>query len=331
MQAYLHGVLESSGWYLSAPTPITLILPRRYVAAWRLFAAAARSPDIVFLVGLLLIFYTTQPRATMTNNRRSQNPYKAPPAPARPLPPIKEKPVVRSVKYVFIHLISMRRLTNNTHRHTHLPDATTFDVFVGKGDSQWLFTIYEDVVTQRSKLFRVTRQQNDRWWQYNKGRMLVDEDPQVFSAYLHAVYFGLEPSSEHSKEKDAKKARFLTDLHLLADKLRDPTTANLAMDELLDVIDRSEEVVAGFAVRVYTAAKSDSPLRRLVRDFSKGEDFWAENEDDEMQDITDGVSGMQVDRKGLYHRKNDQYEVDGGWTRGSGVLAHQHLELRGQT
>jgi hypothetical protein len=48
-----------------------------------------------------------------------------------------------------------------------------------------------------------------------------------------------------------------------------------------------------------------------------------------MQDITNGVSGMQVDRKGLYYRKTDQYEVDGGWTRGSGVLAHHNLELRG--
>jgi hypothetical protein len=47
----------------------------------------------------------------------------------------------------------MRRLTDNTQRHSHLPDAATFDVFVGKGDSQWLSTIYEDVVTQRSKLF----------------------------------------------------------------------------------------------------------------------------------------------------------------------------------
>jgi hypothetical protein len=273
MQVYLRGVLGSLGWYLRAPTPGKSILPPRCVDAWRLFAAAARSHDIVFLFRLLLISYTTQPRATMTNNRRSHNPYKAPPAPARPQPPIKENPVVKSVKYAFLRQISIRRLTNITHRHTHLPDATTFDVFVGKGESQWLFTIYEEVVTQRSKLFRVARQQNNRRWQYNKARMLVDEDPQVFSSYLHAVYFGLESSTEHYKDKDAKIVKFLTDLHLLADKLRDPTTANLVMDELLDVVDRSEEVVAGIAVRVYTSAKSDSPLRRLVRDFSQGREL----------------------------------------------------------
>jgi hypothetical protein len=168
--------------------------------------------------------------------------------------------------------------------------------------------------------------------------MLVDEDPQVFSAYLHAIYFGLESSREPNKEKDVKKAKFLTDLHLLADKLRDPTTANLVMDELLAVIDRSEEVVAGIAVRVYTSAKSCSPLRRLVRDFSRADNSWAETEEDEasglpygsLQDVTDGLSRMQVDPpKDLYYRKTNQYEVDGGWTRGSGVLAHQHLELRG--
>jgi hypothetical protein len=199
------------------------------------------------------------------------------------------------------------------------------------------------VTIARPKFLRVARQQSDSWWQHNQDKMLVDEDPQVFMAYLYTVYFGMEafvarmeandPDSS-SEEEDYKAAIFLADIHLLADKLRDPTTANLAIDQLLSVIDRNEELVTDIAVRVYTSAKSDSPLRRLVRDFSKADNSWAEIEEGEasLQDVTDGMSRMEVERpKGLYHRENDQYEVDGGWTRGSGVLAHQHLELRGQT
>jgi hypothetical protein len=270
----------------------------------------------------------------------------------------------------------VRRPTNNSHRHSHLPDSI-FDIFVGKGDSQWLFSVYEDVVTQRSKFLRVARQQCDRWWQYNKARMLVDEDPQVFSAYLYTVYFGLESTREQiasdgpgtatktvSKEKDVKKAKFLTDLHLLADKLRDPTTANLVIDELISVIDRSEELVQEIAVKVYVSAKSDSPLRRLVRDLTKEDNLEAEMEEDEasglpygllqevtdgvsrmevdtlaygvLQDVTDSVSRMQVDNvdqvlkpdrpKGLYHRETDRYEVDGGWTKASGGLTFRDLK-----
>jgi hypothetical protein len=207
--------------------------------------------------------------------------------------------------------------------------------------------------------------------------MLVDEDPQVFSAYLHTVYFGLESTRAQiasdgpgtttktvSKEKDVKQAKFLTDLHLLADKLRDPTTANLVIDELISVIDRSEELVQEIAVKVYTSAKSDSPLRRLVRDLTKEDNLEAEMEEDEasglpygllqevtdgvsrmevdtlayglLQDVTDSVSRMQVDNvdqalkpdhpKGLYHRETDRYEVDGGWTKASGGLTFRDLK-----
>ena len=186
---------------------------------------------------------------------------------------------------------------------------------------------------------------------------LVDEDPQVFSAYLHTVYFGLESTREQiasdgpgtatktvSKEKDVKKAKFLTDLHLLADKLRDPTTANLVIDELISVIDRSEELEQEIAVKVYTSAKSDSPLRRLVRDLTKEDNLEAEMEEDEasglpyglLQEVTDSVSRMQVDNvdrvlkpdhpKGLYHRETDRYEVDGGWTKASGGLTFRDLK-----
>lgn len=220
----------------------------------------------------------------------------------------------------------------------------TFDIFVGKGHSQRLFTVYADVTTQRSKFLRVARQQCNRWWQYNKDRMLVDEDPQVFSAYLHTVYFGMEsfkqrmesnnPNSSR-KEKDTKAAVFLTDLHLLAEKLRDAITANLVVDELVNMIDNNEEVVREIAAQIYLSANRDSPLRRLLLDIDayNQQRIWAEEEGgevsgltyDAVEDVAVDLSRMEVDvldgrdgdvdrflkpdlPKGLYHREIDHWE-----------------------
>jgi hypothetical protein len=63
--------------------------------------------------------------------------------------------------------------------------------------------------------------------------------------------------------------KFLVDLYLLADKLIDPNSANMAIDALIDVIEeRSEYLGAALIHLVYESTAADSPLRRLVRDYS---------------------------------------------------------------
>jgi hypothetical protein len=62
---------------------------------------------------------------------------------------------------------------------------------------------------------------------------------------------------------------FLIDLYLLADKLLDPISANMAIDELTSLFEKRDRYLdselVGYA---YDRTTADSPLRRLIRDYS---------------------------------------------------------------
>jgi hypothetical protein len=150
-------------------------------------------------------------------------------------------------------------------------------MFAGNGESRPLFTIHEDVITQRSKLLRTARQQKKNW-KKSKASMLKDEDPQVFSAYLHTVYFGVVSLKNRTAEdaagnatgnasRNKEVARFLIDLYLLADKLLDSVTANMVIDEILSFFDRNIGPLSGVTPHVYASTADGSPLRMLVRNF----------------------------------------------------------------
>jgi hypothetical protein len=63
--------------------------------------------------------------------------------------------------------------------------------------------------------------------------------------------------------------KFLIDLYLLADKLIDPITANLAMDELIRVIEKRDDHLSDKLIRfAYESTTAASPLRKLLRNFS---------------------------------------------------------------
>jgi hypothetical protein len=96
--------------------------------------------------------------------------------------PIKPPPAKRT-KYVPSRIES-KLLTNCKHRRGDDPDST-FDICVG--ESQRLFTLNEDVFTQRSKFLRNAREQAKRWWRRNKAKVLADEDPELFAAYVNTV------------------------------------------------------------------------------------------------------------------------------------------------
>jgi hypothetical protein len=196
-------------------------------------------------------------------------------------------PPAKRIKYVLSRVKTER--PTNLRRRRDDPNST-FDICVGK--SQRLFTLDENVFTQRSKFLRNGREQSKRWWRRNKAKMLADEDPEVFSSYVNTVCFGvgslekrIRPDTvadsgfatddddeyyEHLDVKQVKTARFLIDLYLLAaDRLLDPVTANLVIDVLDGCLDNDEsgaELLLAITPHIYTSTTNGSPLRMLVRD-----------------------------------------------------------------
>jgi hypothetical protein len=249
--------------------------------------------------------------------------------------------------YVFLGPVSALPSTNHKHSADNTTEIfiakgeivdTTFEIYVGKGSYQRLFTLYGGITTERSKLLRVARQQSQDWYQANMAKMLVDEDAQIFSAWLHTVYYGmasLKARMGANGNNEAETARFLTGLYLMAEKLRDPTAANTVIDELINVLDLKEELLPAVALRVYTAAKRDSPLRKFINDnyVSDADRFWAENaaeasglpvkSDKATEEVTEEMARLQVAtledfvgnlqrvprterQKGLYHMEIDK-------------------------
>lgn len=73
----------------------------------------------------------------------------------------------------------------------------TFDVLVGKEPNQQRFTVYHDLMRQRSEFFRAAR--SEHWiTKPDQPTTLDDHEPQTFSLYLHCVNFGAEALKEHS-------------------------------------------------------------------------------------------------------------------------------------
>lgn len=137
--------------------------------------------------------------------------------------------------------------------------------------------------------------------------MLVEDDPEVFDAYLNYVYFGIEmlrdgdgryahlagesepESSDGEDENDSdsddesvatdekvraiqavanEQYKTLTAVHVLAAKLQDPETANMATDEILRIqgllLTLPNKETTNF---VYESTTRKSHLRMLIRDF----------------------------------------------------------------
>jgi hypothetical protein len=151
------------------------------------------------------------------------------------------------------------------------------------------------LITKRSDFFRVARLA--RWTKPNKATKLVDEDPDTFAAYLDRLYFGTgsvikssdadatrdsssaaekdeqkKTDEQEKKDKQEKKdivtVNLLLDVYLLADRLLDPTTANVVIDEIIAFVDTlSWAPGQHFIARVYDSTLEGSPLRRLCRDW----------------------------------------------------------------
>jgi hypothetical protein len=115
----------------------------------------------------------------------------------------------------------------------------------------------------------------------------MDEDPELFQAYLNCVYFGsdiieqwADSSEVETKAKsecstrDEKQAagdlifEKLIGLYLLAERLVDLRTANTVIDEII----RARDVLRciptqGPITLAYASTEKGDPLRKLLRDF----------------------------------------------------------------
>jgi hypothetical protein len=85
-----------------------------------------------------------------------------------------------------------------------------------------------------------------------------------------------EKEKEHSEHLET--VRFLVDVYLLADKLLDPTTANVVIEELrLFVMDAPWTTDDATISHVYASTGHKNPLRKLIRDWYlfKDDQSWA--------------------------------------------------------
>jgi hypothetical protein len=83
----------------------------------------------------------------------------------------------------------LRQADSFIHRH-HYDLTKTFDVLVGKEPNQKRFTVYYDLLVQRSESFKAAR--SSRWAQADRPTNLEDHDPETFFTYLHCLCFGID-------------------------------------------------------------------------------------------------------------------------------------------
>ena len=151
---------------------------------------------------------------------------------------------------------------------------STFDVAVGSE----LYTLHTTVFTERSAFFRAARKSEWLAGDLKKPVDLKDEDPEVFNTYTNCVYFGAEALKcysdgiefcSHSERGTKSTGVFnaLIRVYLLADKLQDPSAANMVIDEIIRFSDVADVVPDSHFWDVYSRTPRNSPLRILMRDY----------------------------------------------------------------
>lgn len=151
---------------------------------------------------------------------------------------------------------------------------STFDVEVGSET----FSIHTSVFTQRSEFFRAARKPEWLAGDEKKPVDLKDEDPEVFNRYTNCVYFGpaalghdaddIDYSTPDSIDYRCGVIDSLVRVYLLPDKLQNPATCNIAIDEILrwSYITRIVPSVKTVSY-VYQHTPERSSLRVLMRNF----------------------------------------------------------------
>jgi len=154
------------------------------------------------------------------------------------------------------------------------------------------------LITQRSEFFRISRL--PQWKQPGEPTTLLDDEPNVFSLYMHCLYFGTydlgkridtDIAEAWNTEKDgifsitlksnAVLKQGLTmdlyiNLYILADKLLDPSTSNLVINQLIVFSRKHREsckIDPVTLAKIYDSTTDGSPLRKIVRDWLLSNDW----------------------------------------------------------
>jgi hypothetical protein len=170
----------------------------------------------------------------------------------------------------------------------------TFEVLVGSGPNQKRFTLHYDIFTKRLRFFCVAR--SERWTPGTKPTDLHEYDPSIFNLYVYCVYrdaLSSMPTAalslpnndnctvppetlEQELDRAADSERFinsryetLINLYILADRLLDPTTVNMAIDGIrrFSVSVRGNPSAQGVTL-VFNSTKEGDGLRILLADFT---------------------------------------------------------------
>lgn len=127
------------------------------------------------------------------------------------------------------------------------------------------FTVHSHRLTARSRFFKSTTAK--LWTSGRKEDRKIElphDNPQDFENYLQCLYQG----TLDYEEVDALGIDSLIRLYILADKLGDLHTVNMAIDQLIRLSDKTSEIPDGDSIAlIFDNTPDTSPLRRLAVDF----------------------------------------------------------------
>lgn len=145
--------------------------------------------------------------------------------------------------------------------------GATVDVVTSTSGNQRTFTVHSNVVTTRSSFFAARLK--DTWSRANEPVQLLDEDADIFDAYLTVLY----RNEAKFTDKDhgalsGDEMEALHDLHskvyILSDKLGDCKSANLVIDSLIEFsVATSSEPPMRVMTHIYENTTPTSPFRQF--------------------------------------------------------------------
>jgi hypothetical protein len=142
------------------------------------------------------------------------------------------------------------------------------------------------LITQRSEFFRAAR--SSQWTKPGKPSRLGDDDPIIFSMYVHCLYFSTQDLEERIEtdaaehwaakeqgdltpeeimvEKHLTAMKMFVDLYILSDKLLDHISADSVIDQLVSFADKQTWTINSYLLaHMYASTTDGSPLRKLAR------------------------------------------------------------------
>lgn len=141
--------------------------------------------------------------------------------------------------------------------------------------------VYKSEICSRSEFFRSAC--SDRWSESGQDPIeLPTDSPEIFDLYLHCLYKDmvdvgslLEPiAGEEDVNANDRIDYRLVSTYILADKLRDVVTANLVMDDIIDLYEQNcVPPLPPITTIVARNTPVKSPLRRFFVGLIAGQSF----------------------------------------------------------